>query len=130
MLLHRIRTEVTALRVGLGRSDSELLSDVDSLPAMKYRLIVAIEAAIDVADHIIASEGLRPSTSFADSFRSLGEAGWVESGLASRLEGAARFRNLLVHQYADVDDSRVIGIARQGLDDLDEYVQTIASRVT
>ena len=31
------------------------MSDEDALPAVKYRLVVAIEAAIDVADHIIAS---------------------------------------------------------------------------
>lgn len=108
------------------RDDADITDDTDALPAAKYRLVVAIEAAIDIADHVIASEGLRPSTSFADSFRSLAEAGLLESGLARALEDAAKLRNLLVHQYADVDDTRVVEIIRTRLADLDEFVIAIS----
>lgn len=69
---------------------------------------------------------MRPSTSFADSFRSLAEAGLLESGLARALEDAAKLRNLLVHQYADVDDTRVVEIIRTRLADLDEFVIAIS----
>lgn len=85
---------------------------------------MAIEPATDVADHVIASEGLRPATSFADSFRSLHEGGWIDAELAE----AAGFRNVLVHQYADVDDGRVVENLRTRLDDLDAYVRQIADR--
>jgi uncharacterized protein YutE (UPF0331/DUF86 family) len=128
-LFHAIRTEVEHLRRAAVRDDDELRSDPDALPAMKYRLVVCIEAATDAADHVIAAEGFRPATSFADSFRSLAEAGWLDADLAARLEDAARFRNLLVHRYADIDDDRVIEIARTRLGDLDAYIQTLASRL-
>jgi uncharacterized protein YutE (UPF0331/DUF86 family) len=72
-----------------------------------------------VADHVIASEGLPQPTSFADSFVALAEAGWLAPDLARSLADAARFRNLLVHQYADVDDERVVDVLRSRLDDLD-----------
>lgn len=127
-LLGRIREEVDRLRDLAGRPDADLLDSVDALPAAKYRLIVAIEAATDVADHVIASEGLRPATSFADSFRSLREGGWLEADLADALADAARFRNLLVHGYAEVDDRRVIEIARTRLEDLEAFVGEIAAR--
>lgn len=130
VLLNRIRDEVAALRRVGARSNEDLFGDEDALPAAKYRLIVAIEAMTDVADHIIASEGLRPSTSFADSFVSIGEGAWIEPGLAGKLAEAARFRNLLVHQYGDVDDARVVAILRSRLDDVDAYVNTIATQLT
>lgn len=57
---------------------------------------------------MIASEGLRASASFADVFVVLREAEYLSADLAQALQNAARFRNLLVHGYADVDDSRVI----------------------
>lgn len=129
VLLHRIREEVAALRRLAARPDDDLFGDDDALPAAKYRLVVAVEAMTDVADHLIASEGLRPSASFADSFRSLAEGGWIEDRLADALADAARFRNLLVHQYADIDDRRVVEIMRTRLDDIDAYVDTIAGRV-
>lgn len=128
-LLQRIRDEAARLRRTAARDDTDLFEDPDLLPAAKYRLVVVIEAATDVADHIIASEGLRPSTSFADSFRSLREAGWLDPELADALADAARFRNVLVHQYADVDDHRVVEIMRTRVDDLDRFVDTIAQRL-
>lgn len=128
-LLQRLRDEVTALRRLASREDADLFGAEDALPAAKYRMVVAVEAATDIADHIIAAEGLRPSTSFADSFRSLGEGGWLPDDLASVLEDAARFRNLLVHQYADVDDERVIEILRTRLGDLDRFVDTMTDHL-
>lgn len=125
-LLERVLAEVKALRRAAARGDDHLLSDDDALPAAKYRLLVAIEASIDAADHIIASEGLRPSQTLADSFASLADGGWISPDLARSLQDAARFRNLLVHQYADVDDRRVIELMRTRLADLDEYCAVIS----
>lgn len=127
-VLARISDEVDRLRELAGRPDADLFASDDALPAAKYRLIVAIEAATDVADHVIASEGLRPATSFADSFRSLREGGWLEADLAEALADAARFRNLLVHGYAEVDDRRVVEITRTRLEDLEGFVQEVAAR--
>jgi uncharacterized protein YutE (UPF0331/DUF86 family) len=128
-LLHRIRTEVAALRHSGARPTAELFDDPDALPALKYRLVVVIEAATDVADHLIASEGLRLASGYADSFRSLEEGGVLPAALAASLADAARFRNLLVHRYADIDDHRVVQIVRQRLADLEAYVDLIAARL-
>ncbi|MBW3663408.1 MAG: DUF86 domain-containing protein [Actinobacteria bacterium] len=107
-----------------------MTDDPNALPAAKYRLIVAIEAATDAAEHVIASEELRPATSFADSFRSLEEGGWLGSDLAAHLSDTARFRNLLVHQYADIDDGRVLSIIRDRLADLETFAEELAARLS
>ncbi|MGH2729531.1 MAG: type VII toxin-antitoxin system HepT family RNase toxin [Actinomycetota bacterium] len=81
------------------------LADRDPLSAAKCGLIVAIETCIDVGQHIIASERLRAPENFADVFAALGEAGMLGQEIASTLVAMVGFRNLLVHGYADVDDS-------------------------
>lgn len=128
-LLERIEAEVRELRRLASRTDADLKDADDALPAAKYRLIVAIEAAIDTADHIIASEGLRVAQTLADSFASLNEGDWLEDDIARSLQDAARFRNLLVHQYGEVDDERVLEIIRTRLDDLEAYCSAIARRL-
>jgi uncharacterized protein YutE (UPF0331/DUF86 family) len=128
-LLERVRAEVAALHDIAGRSDDELQSDLHLLAAAKYRLIVAVEAAIDAGDHVIASEGLRASRSLADTFVSLMEAGWISAEISSSLQDAARFRNLLVHQYDEIDDGRVIEIVRTRTGDLTAYCRVLAERV-
>lgn len=40
----------------------------------------------------------------------------------------ARFRNVLVHLYAEVDEERVLRILRGSLGDLDEFVDTVRRR--
>jgi uncharacterized protein YutE (UPF0331/DUF86 family) len=59
----------------------------------------------------------------------LGRSGWVPDDLAASLSALARFRNLLVHGYADVDDDRVLAILHSGvLDDLAAFREELARR--
>ena len=129
-LLDRIEAEVNAIRTSVDRSDAALLASPDALPALKYRLVVAIEAAIDAGSHVIATQRLRYPATFADTFASLAESGWLDGPLSERLSDAARFRNVLVHLYDTVDDDRVLEIARTRLDDLDAYQRSLAGRIT
>ena len=68
----------------------------------------AAEVAIDEGQHVIASQGLTAPSTFAGVFTRLAEAEILTAELADRLAAMARFRHLLVHGYADVDDDRVV----------------------
>ncbi len=127
-LLDRLAEELSHLRALAARDPAGLLADPDLLAAVKYRFVVAIETCIDLAQHAIASEGLRAPASFADSFAVLGEAGFVDPDLVPALQEMARFRNLLVHGYLRVDDRRVVAILRTRLDDLDAFRAQAARR--
>jgi uncharacterized protein YutE (UPF0331/DUF86 family) len=48
--------------------------------------------------------------------------------LAERLMAMARFRNVLVHMYAEVDDARVLRVLRESTGDLDEFVRILRER--
>lgn len=126
-LLERLQTETDEL-ARLRDSDA-LRGDETGLAAVKYRLIVAIESCIDIAEHVIASEGLRSPDSFAEAFAVLGEAGFFDQDLAADLQDMARFRNLLVHGYQRVDDTRVEEILRTRLDDFERFRVAIAAAV-
>ncbi len=62
----------------------------------------------------------------AQCFDVLASASILSTELAERLGRMARFRNLLVHGYADVDDGRVWEIMKSDLGDLDEYLSAIS----
>ena len=129
--LLEIVDEQTRLLRGLADMPSEdLLGDPYRVAATKYFFVVAIEASIDASRHIAISTGLRAATDFADSFVIPGEAGHLEADLVERLKNMARFRNLLVHGYAVVDDIRVIKILKNQLDDLDQFRRSLARVIT
>ena len=66
--------------------------------------MIAIECAVDIANHVISSENYRFPKNNADSFVVLVEEGVVNPALRERLRAMARFRNRLVHLYWEIDD--------------------------
>lgn len=106
----------------------DVIDDLDRLDAVKYRFVTAIEGLIDAAHHVIASERLRAPTTYADAFAVLGEAGLLDGALAATAQEIARFRNLLVHGYAEVDDERVVTLLMTRLDDLDALRKALGIR--
>jgi uncharacterized protein YutE (UPF0331/DUF86 family) len=127
-LLSRLTSACQELQAYADMSADEYLSDRRSIHASKYLLVTAIEDALAIANHIIASEAYRAPTDYADAFRSLAEAGVLEESLSQPLEEMARFRNLLIHVYAEVDDRRVHGFLQSDLTDLALLARAVLER--
>lgn len=87
---------------------------------------VAIQAATDIAQIILAELGETVPKNYADVFTLLGQVGVCSSGLTKRLVHMARFRNVLVHLYLDVDPDKVYDALQNSLADLEEYANCIA----
>lgn len=126
-LLGRLSERLTRLKGYADLSTERYLENPERVAASKYLLLTAIEDALSVANHVIASEGLRSPTDHADAFAVLRDAEIVDASLAERLQAMARFRNLLVHEYARVDDARVHGFIREDLEDLERFGEAILS---
>ncbi len=105
----------------------DFLRDFRNTESAKYLLIKAIEAAIDICNHIVATQRARAPADYADCFAVLQELGVISADLAARLKQMARFRNLVVHLYWQVDDAKVYEIIRRDLGDLEEFQRVIAA---
>lgn len=127
-LLSRLVSRADELEPYARLALEDYLADPEKVHASKYLLLTAIEDALATANHIIASEGMRAPSDYADAFRSLSESGLLPPELATRLEAMARFRNLLVHVYAVVDDRRVHAILREDVGDLRELARVVLNR--
>lgn len=124
-VLSRLTARRRALATYAELDVDRYLGDPQAAPASKYHLLTAIEDVLAVANHVIAAEAYRAPSDYADAFRSLAEAEVLTRELAARLEQMARFRNLLVHEYAEVDDRRVHAFLRRDLEDLDRFVAAV-----
>jgi uncharacterized protein YutE (UPF0331/DUF86 family) len=80
-------------------------------------LQLMIELCIDIAGHIISDRRLRVPVSYADTFKSLAEAGLITPQRSDVMEKMAKFRNIVMHQYENVDTEIVIMILREHLND-------------
>ena len=104
--------------VRLGEVESEEFLRDPGIHDLAERYLHLIgEAVIDLANHWIAQEGLRTPETNRDTFTVLEEAGEIGTELSLRLRGWAGYRNVLVHDYANIDH----GVAWQAIhDDLDD----------
>lgn len=116
-------------RVGDSLAELRALADAPGdrqwLLAVKYLFVVAIEGCADVAQHLCASEGWGPPASNADAVRLLGRHGVLDEVLADDVARAIGFRNVLVHQYAEVDDERVVAMLGR-LGELEAFTAQVA----
>ncbi len=80
---------------------------------------LAIEACIDVADHLVADRRLRVPETGAESFEILAEAGLLSAELGSALASKVGFRNILVRDYARIDSEIMIRVLRTDLRDFE-----------
>jgi uncharacterized protein YutE (UPF0331/DUF86 family) len=116
--VHRLREHAT-LQKGL------FISDPDKSGSAKYNFIVAIEACIDISNHIISQNGLRAPEDYADTFTVMEEAGVVDEMFATRLRAMAKFRNRLVHIYWEVDDETLYDILQSNLEDFGQFLRSL-----
>ena len=106
----------------LGKVDeTTFLADPAIHDLAERYLHLATEAAIDLANHWISTAGLRPPETNRDTFSVLEEAGEVSSDLAEKLRGWAGFRNVLVHQYANIDHATSYRAIRDHLGELRSF---------
>jgi uncharacterized protein YutE (UPF0331/DUF86 family) len=106
-------------------SPDQFVESYRDVQAAKYSLLEIIEACIDIANYVISVKGFRRAEEFSEMFRVLKEEEVIGKELATRLEDMARFRNLLVHRYGEVDDKRVLEIIKHNLKDIEEFEKAI-----
>lgn len=122
-LLRGISERTARLRVAY-QSEPSARGDL-WLDGIKYLQVTTIESCVDVAQHLASSENFGAPDSNAGALRELGLRGVIDVSLADNLALAVGFRNVLVHQYAQVDDDIVLA-ASDRLDEFDGFVSQLS----
>jgi uncharacterized protein YutE (UPF0331/DUF86 family) len=123
--LARIETCIADLR-RLAKPEA-LATDVRELRFVEHTLQVAVQAALDVASHIVSDRRLGEPRTNRELFDFLQRDGWLPADLADILRNMAGFRNVLVHGYDDVDLRVVRDVLANHLPDLERYVAAVRS---
>ena len=126
-LLRSVSDDVGRLERHASAAPADVLGDDVRLDHVKYRFVTAIEAVVDTAHHVCATEGLRSPATNADAVRELAEHGVLPRDLADEVARAVGFRNVLVHRYAEVVDEHVVEQLGR-LEALRQFVRAVSER--
>jgi uncharacterized protein YutE (UPF0331/DUF86 family) len=124
--MERCRARIAEIR-SPARQAQLLPIDVDDLLAVNLQR--AAQAAIDLAMHVVSSEGWGVPADLAEGFTLLAKHGVVEEDLAARLRRMVGFRNIAVHQYQTLDSAIMTAIADKHLGDLHTYAAQVLNHL-
>lgn len=121
------RIEQCLRRIGEARAEESLESwIVEDLQALNLQR--AVQAAIDLAAHVVATEGYGLPDKLAATFDLLERERVIEPALAERMRKMVGFRNVAVHAYERLDPVIVEAIIENDLDDLRRFVRVVLTR--
>jgi uncharacterized protein YutE (UPF0331/DUF86 family) len=104
-------------------------SDIRELRFAEHTLQIAIQAALDVASHIVSDDRLGEPRTHRELFDLIAAHGWIPAALCERLRDMAGFRNILVHGYAEVNPRIVRSVVEDHLGELEAFVSAVRRRI-
>lgn len=109
-----------------GQPKEKFFKDEKFNSAAERILQVAIQACIDISNHLVSALGLKkPSKDTAETFRILAAEGILTEEFAKKMVRIAGYRNILVHGYLEVERGETYKNINHHLSDLVEFGRQI-----
>jgi uncharacterized protein YutE (UPF0331/DUF86 family) len=133
-----VRVEVIRKRIGKLEEYIEILRGLQKYSLQEFLdnpehygsaerfLQLAIETTTDIGNHIISSLGLGEVNWYSDIAGIIEEKGYISVELRERWIKMIGFRNILVHDYLEVDRKIVFDVLQNRLNDLEDLKKAFA----
>jgi len=134
-----VRKEIISKKVNLIRyhleritskssiSLEDFLSNDDVKDIICHNLFIVLQYVIDICNHIISDEGMEEPTFLSDMADILAKEKVIRKELVKPLKGMMGLRNLLAHQYGDIDFKEIYHIAKNDLSDVYTFLEDVVS---
>jgi uncharacterized protein YutE (UPF0331/DUF86 family) len=132
----KVETKLNSMKLSISRlkqlknlPKEVFLESFTNFDSAKYNLITAVEAMIDICNHIISRENyVLPATS-SESIEILVKQGILPAKYQHVFIAMVKFRNKAVHLYAQIKDEEVYKILQENLGDFDVFITAILKYV-
>ncbi|MFW6140597.1 MAG: type VII toxin-antitoxin system HepT family RNase toxin [Acidobacteriota bacterium] len=127
-----VRRKLARLNMYLGKlkpiADStykEYISDFYKKTSAERMIQLIVECASDINTHVILESGERPPENYSSSFIKAAEVKLINNELANKLKGSGGMRNIIVHEYMEIDDKKIYEIIPTAISDYKEYMRQV-----
>lgn len=106
-------------------SINEYTQNPDMQAIVERNFQLAIECCLNIGTHLISSLPLEIAEDYASVPMRLADADIIPKDFGKKLANMAKFRNLLVHVYWEIDSEKVYFHLRNNLNDLKKFAEYI-----
>jgi len=110
-------------------SREEIEKNVDIRGAVERYLYLAIQSTIAIAEAVISFKNFRKPTTMAESFIILSEEGIIDREFAEKLIKMVGFRNIIAHDYEELNYDIVYDVLHQRLKDIEKFIEIIKEKI-
>jgi uncharacterized protein YutE (UPF0331/DUF86 family) len=125
--LRHIESYTADLKEMRGLPKADYVDDTVTQRAVERTFEMLVQACIDLAQHIRRAEGLEPSGTAKQEVQALGEADVISAETQRKMEEAVGFRNVIAHQYGDIDHEVVYDTLHEDLVWFERFQQEVAT---
>ncbi len=123
--LSRMNMYLDKLAPIAAKSFKEYLSDFYLKVSAERLIQLIVECASDINNHVVLELKQRPPEDYASSFIKAAEVGLISRQLADLLKGSGGMRNIIVHEYMEIDDKKVYSVLARAISDFKEYIKQV-----
>lgn len=120
--LEKYITELEKLKT---TSVEALSKDLNKIWSLEHGLQLSIQIVIDIGNHILADMKESNIETYTDVIDLLGVKKVIPVDFAKRIRAMVGLRNILVHEYVEVDLKQLYSVLQNNLDDFKEFVKLI-----
>jgi len=93
--------------------------------AMKYTLIILVEAICNICRHILAKKACTMVEEYMEAIVKMGERGFLSETTVNQLIPLTKLRHQLIHGYWKTDNRRLFMETKENLKTIDEFISEI-----
>ena len=106
-------------------SKKEYTQNPDMQAIVERNFQLAIECCLNIGTHLISALPLDIAEDYASVLMRLADADIIPKDFGKKMATMAKFRNLLVHMYWEIDSEKVYFHLKNNLDDLKKFAEYI-----
>jgi uncharacterized protein YutE (UPF0331/DUF86 family) len=123
--LSRMNLYLDKLAPIAAKTFKEYISDFYLKTSAERLIQLIVECASDINNHIVLELKQRPPEDYASSFIRAAEVGLITRQLADLLKGSGGMRNIIVHEYMEIDDKKVFAVLPQAISGFKKYIKQV-----
>lgn len=106
-------------------SQEKIENDIDLKGAVERYLYLVMQSCIDLAEATVSYKKLRKPQTMAENFAILSEEGVISAQLTQQMTQMTGFRNIMTHDYAEINYDIVYDILKNHLSDVENFMKKI-----